>query len=335
MRPQYCITHRLAFNVWRAKRYLSGQFALPATATEGYFSPCLPKSQDWERLGNWLGAIGVRPPYSFLVMDPSQRHLTDCRFQARRISNLLVEGSVFRLVDGQVGGFPFDLYIVSPELNYIQMANGLSLIETIGYGYELCGTYTRLESGKERPRRLPALTDTAKLEAYLQRARGMHGIKQARRAVKHVLSLSGSVKETESAMMLTLPRRMNGFEAVKPMLNYPIEVDRTGKPFVSQDRFVVDMFWPQYRVGLEIDTNMHHSDPAKHVKDARRRNALKHYGYTIIEGTQGDTGNALGMAGLAAQLYQLMGLAPKPGQFEIQLGTLALFDEIARLSQFP
>lgn len=332
MKPQYYITHELAFNTWRAKRVQGTIFAV---ASETDYVPSFPCGRDREYLANWLKESGIGAPYCFAVANQSQRHITDDKFQPRLIGKAPSTGSFCRVVDSQVAHMPFDLFIASPDLNYIQMANGFTFIETIAYGFELCGSYTTPECDKHNPRSFPALTTPSQLEAYACAIRGTHGVKTARRAARHVLANAASIKETEVAIMLTLPHRFHGMGMMEPQLNYPIQIDRTGKSFISQNRFFIDMYWPDYRIGLEIDSNRYHDGRARRIKDARRRNALMHYGITIVEGTQGDTGNALGMTGLAKQLYHLMGAKPRPGQFDLTPETLELYDEISRLSRRP
>ena len=137
------------------------------------------------------------------------------------------------------------------------------------------------------------------------------------------------------AMPLMLPKRLGGFAMLPPRLNYLIEVDATGKPFVSQDRFYIDDFWPDFGVGMEVDTLMHHGSDLNRIKDARRRNALRNYGYKIVEATQGDTSSALGIAGLCRQLYDLLGIRPHAGQLDIGPKQTELVKEVIHLSYYP
>jgi hypothetical protein len=306
-----------------------------AIQTQASFQPSFPDMQARKYLGNWFHDKQVFPPHCFLVCQQAQRRADICGFHARYTGPLPDRNSFYRIVSPELSEAPFELFVTSPELNFIQMAGGFSLIETIGYGFELCGSYTPQESAKEKPRQLLRLSSGKRLLTYSQRAKGLHGALAARKAAHHVLDNSGSIKETEVAMMLTLPRRYDGFALRKPILNYRVDVDATGKPFVSQTRFYIDMYWPDGGAGLEIDTNKHHSADDKRIKDARRRNSLRNFGFQIVEATQGDISSPLGIAGLGRQLYDLMGVRPSPGQFDVGPEQRRLYTQVFGLSDRP
>ncbi len=219
------------------------------------------------------------------------------------------------------------------------MSAAFTAIQAIGYGFELCGTYTPDECSKEEPKRLPLLSNAQRLMAYADSARGLHGVEQARSAARYVLDNSASVKEAEIAMMFILPRSKDGFAVKRPKLNYCISCDPEDETLVSYDGFEIDMFWIDAGVGMEVQSEKHHGVLAgggyKWVKDARRRNTLQFFGNTIIEATPGDYGSALGLPGLARQVCELAGFRSITGQFDVGLSQLSLYDEVFALSNYP
>ena len=332
MKPRFYMSHELALQVWRACRNPSVCFA---KQTQAIFRPVFPDTSSREVLCNWFRAMQIGPPYCFMVSDQSQRRAPHNGFRTRFSGPLPESDSFYRIVLPEFGDAPFELYIASPELNFVQMAAGFSLIETLGYGYELSGTYTPQESAKESPITLLKLSSSKRLISYSEKAKGIHGAATARKAAKHVLDNSASVKETQVATLFTLPKRCHGLAMIRPVLNRRIDVDPTGKPFVSQDRFFIDLYWEGFGVGLEVDTNLHHSSNPSRIRDARRRNALRNYGYRIVEATQGDLQSALGIAGLGMQVYNLMGIRPSRNQFDVSLGFIELYRQVMRLSEYP
>ena len=98
-----------------------------------------------------------------------------------------------------------ELFVASPELCFTQLAASHPLPDQVSIGHELCGSY-RIGKGYD----LPPLTTVAKLKAYAQRAAGMDGIVQTRRALRYVLPDSASSMETTLAMLLDLPAMMGG-----------------------------------------------------------------------------------------------------------------------------
>lgn len=332
MKERVYISHETAFRLLRSNRSPRMSFAVESKSA---YLPVLPKSDDRCRLAQYLSSLGARPPYDIAVAKASDRWTSDPLFSYHVVGPPAGNAPFHRVVEPGAQSLPFELYIASPELSFVQMACRFSLIQSIGYGYELCGSYTPEESGKDEPERLTVLSSPRKLAAFCSRAAGMHGSRRASRASRFVLAGSRSIKETELSMMFSLPRRLDGLNVVPHKLNYPIEVGDRRETFVSQDRFEVDLCWPEYHVGIEVQSSRHHSGEMKLVKDARRKNSLQYYGYTIIEATKGDLSTALGVTGLAKQAYAAMGIRPKKGQFDIDLGRLALYDEVFSLSDYP
>ena len=332
MNAKYFISGTTAFQLWRANRFPPNTFAVQANIA---FEPSYPSGTNREMLTNWLIDSKTQPPYCFLVSDPHQRRSASGCFATQLGKSFPDEGSFYRIVDQRIASAPFELYIASPELSFIQMAHLFSFVQTVGYGYELCGTYTPEESAKDEPVKLLRLSSAERLAEYCNEMPGKHGIARARKALPWIIDNSSSIRETELAMMFVLSKRLRGFATMKPTLNYSVSPKGKRKSFVSQDEFSIDLCWPDFNVGIEVESTKFHAGKHKRIRDARRRNSLQYLGFTIIQATQGDLSSALGIAGLGIQLYEAMGIRPRRNQFDVDLPTLDLYKEIFDLSNYP
>ena len=98
------------------------------------------------------------------------------------------------------------IYVPCPELLFIQMAAVLDFAELLVLGLELMGLYTLKPSDEDGFAPCEAAMTEDSLTRYLERARGLDGIKQARRALPYLLERSRSPMETAMALMFSLPK---------------------------------------------------------------------------------------------------------------------------------
>ena len=172
-----------------------------------------------------------------------------------------------------------DLYVLSPEACFVLMATVLTFVQLVALGDELCGTYcidAEADGGMRNRRWAP--TSVARIQFYIDRATGMHGVDAARRALKYVVDGSNSPRETELEMRLCLPRRVGGYGLVAPLMNHRIDLDEEAARMAGQDYCLCDLFWPQANLDLEYDGEQGHAGERKRVKDVGRRFALEHEG---------------------------------------------------------
>lgn len=112
------------------------------------------------------------------------------------------------------------------------------------------------------------------LPAILRRSAGRRGVVVARRVVARADALAGSPMESVlrwSVLEAGLPR---------PVLQHVV---RAGGRFLGQ----VDMAWPDLRVLVEFDGNVHR-DRRVFVDDVRRQNGLVLAGWTVLRFTSAD-----------------------------------------------
>jgi len=184
-----------------------------------------------------------------------------------------------------------DLMVSSPEFCFLQMASELSLVELIELGFELCGEYSLFveddpdvsESGFYNRK---ALTSTKKLDAFVARMPHVWGQLKARRALRYLLDGSASPMETKLAILLTLPYKLGGYGFIPPKLNSRLMPSKTAKRTSSKGFYSCDLYWPDYGVAVEYDSDLFHTGSTRIADDSKRRNTLALMGVTVITVTK-------------------------------------------------
>lgn len=206
-------------------------------------------------------------------------HLVSSRADISKSARLKTHRTKLEMIPGWlVREVKAGIYAAGPELCFIQMASEISLLGAVVLGHELCGSYShffRLVSGfyERRP-----LTTVAKIEAAIQQLDGMHGLNNARMALRWVRNCSASPMETVVSCMLALPTSMGGFGFVLPTLNYKVELDEAAQRITKTEEAKIDTAYENAMCGLEYDGWEYHRDAEK---DRVRREALAHMGWTI------------------------------------------------------
>jgi len=221
------------------------------------------------------------------------------------ISQPLVEGCAIDVGKG--------LYVASPELCLLQMANELPYAKLIELGLEFCGDYalyTQENTGEikntfanrdsfyqdihnEDPDLYRdgfyyrnQLTNLKKLAAFVDRAVGMQGRPRMQSALNHINDGSYSPMETILTIMLTLPYKLGGYKLPMPVLNHRVDLSHSARYNTSRSYLVCDLFWPDARVAVEYDSDRHHTGAERIASDAIRRNTLAAMGIQVITVTR-------------------------------------------------
>ena len=169
-----------------------------------------------------------------------------------------------------------EIYLSSPEACFLQMASHLTLVDLITLGCELCGSYAPWLSSEGLAQRKPRTT-VRQLANHLDLSKGSHGIKAARRGVRHVFEEAASPAETALALLLCLPTDLGGYGLPRPLLNKPLKV---------QGKIVrCDLFWPDHRFALEYDSNLHHTGAEKINADSTRRTLIEEKNVHVVSVT--------------------------------------------------
>jgi len=242
-------------------------------------------------------------PLHILVGDKNARKVCE-GLRCHISSGTFPRGSFIRGGDG--------LLVSSPELCFMQMASELSFIDLVSFGYELCGGY-RLDkaSGSEDGfRKDIPLTDASTLSSFVDRATGLKGRTNARKALRFITDSSASPMETALTLLLVLPYRLGGYGFPLPRLNCPIDVGVNAKKTVSRSsklRFYADLYWPDEQVDVEYDSDAWHLEPEQKARDSERGNALLSAGVAVLTVSRKQIVIPSRMRMVAEELSKLLG----------------------------
>ncbi|MCL2333101.1 MAG: hypothetical protein FWC54_06445 [Actinomycetia bacterium] len=266
------ISHQSALEFWRgapAKEALAGKRSrtkvLPVKAPD---SRKLPRENPW----------GLTTPLHLLVGDDSARRAAD-GLRCHIGSGIFPPGSFIQVEPG--------LTASSPELCFVQMASELPLVELMMLGYEFCGSYRldKVSAPEQGFRKDIPLTSAVALEAFVAKATGLKGCKNARKALRFVADGSASPMETALTLLLCLPYRFGGYGLPMPQLNWRIEVNiaaRNISGMSGESKFYGDLYWPEEQIDVEYDSDAHHSTHEQAEHDSSRRNALQSAGVAVF-----------------------------------------------------
>lgn len=174
----------------------------------------------------------------------------------------------------------YDIFIASPELALFHYAARKDIRSAVLAAYELSGTYRlHADAGFEKAEPLVALKDLKRIEAVMHGARGVASF---RRMMRHVTPGSASPMETALAMLLSLPCAMGGYGLPKPQMNARIDLPEKNGLNQACRYYVADLYWPDFRLAIEYDSDQFHVGSDRIAQDAIRRNVLLFAGVTVI-----------------------------------------------------
>lgn len=238
-----------------------------------------------------VSILGSGYPIDVCVGTPQSSHFTT-RIVPHVLQGKLPVGS-FITVDGESS-------IASPELCALQACQSGDLITRLELLMELCGTYSLPTNGLgSAVFGIEAATTSKSINRYLRHCKGRRGHAQITQALPFVLDNSDSPRETEVALVITLPPRYGGYGFTKPKLNHVIAVSSIGGQFTTAPYYVVDELWEELKVIVEYDSDTYHLwkegghgialNEEKVRKDRQRHEALEAMGYTVITITSDHT----------------------------------------------
>lgn len=189
------------------------------------------------------------------------------------------------------------IYIASPELVFMQLAQRRPLEEAVYFGFALCSLYridpTTPGGLRQRDERLLSnsecviadrpLTSIKHIETFLDTAKGSLGCEKARSALKFVRAGSRSPMESALAISLGLPRNRGGFGLGVGQMNHAVRIFN-GTDWAGERRYVTrypdisiehtNSSGRKTTVGIDYDGYAFHSTATALARDARRRNEI-------------------------------------------------------------
>ena len=252
--------------------------------TELTMSPELAKILPYE--------LNLPVPLHIMVSSPERRYRGDgivCSVMPQD----LPKNSFVEIISP---GIPFSdrVFVVRPELCFIQLANHLSFNELVYMGFELCGTFmndSRTEAGFVHREPIATLKS---MEDYILPMKNTHGIYPARQAVKHLVEGANSPMEAKLIMTATLPYSRGGYGIPKPELNKSLSLSPEGMSVLRQRQIIADAVWEGQKLVMEYDSNLAHLTSTQHARDKNRISAMTFSGYKVVPVTYEDVSNFRG-----------------------------------------
>lgn len=177
------------------------------------------------------------------------------------------------------------LYVSSPELTFIQVANDAPIERLILLGYEICGRYQPSRNHEAGFVSCDPLTSAEKLVKTGKVLKNIAGIKAARRAVKYIINNTESPREALLSMLLSLPRAIGGYGLDLPVANPQIRLSPQEQRALGKSHIRTDLFWPSHNVALEYDSATWHHGNDAYIRDSVKRNDLGSRGIACISVT--------------------------------------------------
>ena len=201
-----------------------------------------------------------------------------------------------------------DVFVASPALCFLQMANQLPLFDLVELGYELCGSYSRTPGvGWGFVQRSYRLTTPESIDRLLQRMHQASNCRTASRVIPYILPNSVSPAETDMAVKNFLPPRMGGYGFPLAELNASVEATDEARAISGKNELYPDALWRNKRTCLEYDSSFQHEQRKDRTRDSVKRNALGCMGYNVITVTPDQLQSVEKYHGVAIELAQCIG----------------------------
>ena len=211
------------------------------------------------------------------------------------------------------------VFVVSPELCFVQMCRSLPFFESIELGMELCGTYAlRPDSAEGMAQRDYALVKASSLKRRIESWQGLKGLVMARKAAKYIVGGSASPMETKLFMLLCLPLQYGGYNLGLPELNPKFDLTREEIEIVRRSSVKPDMLWRKHRLVIEYDGRQH-EEKSQSNYDAMRKTILEGRGYTVRQVKRQQLYNPLAFHSFACSVASFLGVRQRPMTLKHQL----------------
>lgn len=259
------------------------------------------------------------PPPFHLLVGPDARRVATAHMVCHQSRCKYPPGSFRKIRKG--------VYVVSPELLFLQMALQLSFPKLVELGFFLCGTYAYDGECGLIGDRMP-LTKVSSLASYLTRCEGMRGNAKAKRALACVCEGSASPQETRLAMLFSLPKKKGGYGFPKPQMNYRIGYSSQERELYGRHYSILDIYWPDWKLGVEYDGREYHGDSDAIARDRRKSSEMATRNITIVRVDRNQLRGTQDVFVLAKKLGRIgkrYVLTPSPSQWQAKA---ALFSEL-------
>lgn len=206
-----------------------------------------------------------------------------------------------------------DVFVASPALCFLQMAESLSFFELSELGYELCGGYSRTPGiGQGFIKRYNLLATPDDLSRIAKMLSYAPGSEKAARALKRIIPNSKSPAETDMAIKTVFSPLQGGYGLPIAELNPEIPLTDEAASIAHKPSVYPDELWRKAKVCLEYDSTIHHEKASDRTRDSLKRNALGCMGYKVITVTPSQLQSVAEFDGIALEVAQRLKKRVKP-----------------------
>lgn len=256
---------------------------------------CVPHQRAVEYLERTFPQIPQ--PYHVLAPSPSKSPVPQALVHMSRFP---YQGKPFVRVGNGV-------FASCPELCFVQLALSLSFHELVKAGDALCGSfYVDPLSNNGLGSRTP-VTSKRRIEAFIRRNAGLHGVKQARRALGSMIDGAASPPEAFLWSVLSLSQRYGGYGIPNLAMNRRIRPSKKARSIARRETLVPDVSHLESRLAIEYDSNSEHLTPSQVARDATKRMALEADGFRVLTVTTRQLSNPGEMRHVAEQASKHLG----------------------------
>jgi len=179
------------------------------------------------------------------------------------------------------------IYVSTPEFLFLQMAGQLPIPQLIQLGFELCGCYVIDPHAKRGMKRTKhPMTTPLAIAQYLQDAGNCYGYAKAMRALRWIVPNSWSPMETDVTILLTLPKKVGGYQLLSPLLNRKVYLEGEYRRRARSDHYYLDASWKNADgtrlVALEFLGDEDHTGKIAQGRDRTREIILDQLGITTF-----------------------------------------------------
>lgn len=178
------------------------------------------------------------------------------------------------------------IYVVAPELLFVQAASRLTLERTVLLGWELCGRYGKVMKGDVREElvaqgfeKRDPLTRVERLQGFLgSMPNGLYGSKRAREALTYVRDGARSPMEAAVAFLLCAPPELGGFGLPAPLVNHSVPLSPRAAALTLEASLELDLYWEDPPLDVEVYGHAWHGgskSKKQAARDAVRNNELE------------------------------------------------------------
>ena len=177
---------------------------------------------------------------------------------------------------------PEDVFVCSPEFTLCLLAQQIPFFELLELAYEFCGRYALPDGVHGEMHTRPPLTTPKRLMSFVAELKRMRAVRACRKAFELVQAVSYSPRETNLAMLASLPHKLSGLELDGFALNREIELNESARRILMRSSCKPDLYWEQGNIAIEYEGHEHYETVEQQQFDARKRSALLAQGIEVI-----------------------------------------------------